>query len=118
MVYQNSLFSRSKWMEDKPKTFGVVMNKHLWKEDAACLDYDTNLFFDKYEDNPNIRHGIDNVCLACPVARTCFAVGISEKEYGIWGGVYLERGSVSREFNNHKTKARWAEIWENLTIEG
>lgn len=105
-------------MEDKPKTSGVIMNKHLWKEDAACLDYDTNLFFDKYEDNPNIRHGIDNVCLACPVARTCFAVGISEKEYGIWGGVYLEKGNVSREFNNHKTKPRWAEIWENLTIEG
>ena len=92
------------------------MNKHLWKESAACKNFDTNLFFDKYEETPDIRHGVDSVCLKCPVAATCFAVGISQKEYGIWGGIYLDKGKISREFNSHKTKSKWSEIWQTLTM--
>jgi hypothetical protein len=53
----------------------------------------------------------------CPVAKICFAVGVSSKEYGVWGGVYLDAGKISREFNRHKTKADWANTWQNLTIE-
>ena len=49
------------------------MKQHLWKDEGACFDMDTNLFFDKYEDDENIRPIIDNLCQACPVQRTCFA---------------------------------------------
>ena len=49
--------------------------------------------------------------------RQCFAAGVGNKEYGVWGGVYLEKGKVSREFNRHKTKADWAETWQNLTMD-
>ncbi len=35
----------------------------------------------------------------------------------VWGGVYLEDGKVSREFNNHKTKADWADTWQVLTMD-
>ncbi len=93
------------------------MKQHLWKDDAKCLDYDTNLFFDKYEDEETLRSAVDKICLSCPVLKTCFAVGISGKEWGVWGGVYMENGKISREFNKHKTKLDWSFTWRSLTME-
>ena len=63
------------------------MDKHGWKENGLCSPYDTNLFFDKYEENKNLRVAIDSLCSSCPVARQCFAVGVSQKEWGVWGGI-------------------------------
>lgn len=93
------------------------MQSHSWKDSAACKDYDWNLFFDTYEEDLNLRPAIDNLCSGCPVARQCFAVGVSQKEWGVWGGVYLEGGKISREFNRHRNKAKWAEIWKYLTMD-
>ena len=93
------------------------MNKHKWKDQALCLDYDTNIFFDKYEEEENIRPAVDKLCSECPVAKSCFAVGITGKEWGVWGGIYLENGIISKEFNSHKTKSNWAETWQFLTME-
>ena len=53
----------------------------------------------------------------CPVARQCFAVGVSQKEWGVWGGIYLENGKISREFNKHRTKQDWAAKWQELTTD-
>lgn len=93
------------------------MNRHEWKDEAACQGYDTNLFFDKYEDDPSLRKAVDKVCAECPVAKQCFAVGVSQKEWGVWGGIYLENGKISREFNRHRTKPEWAETWQYLTMD-
>ena len=93
------------------------MDKNAWKDSADCIDFDTNLFFEKYEDDPTLRPGVDSICGRCPVAKQCFAVGVSSKEWGIWGGVYLEGGDISREFNNHRSKSDWAETWSSLTME-
>jgi hypothetical protein len=49
--------------------------------------------------------------------KQCFAVGISQKEWGVWGGVYMENGKISREFNRHRTREQWGETWKNLTID-
>jgi len=95
----------------------VRMNSHEWKNDAACLGYDTNLFFDKYEEEELLRPAIEKVCAGCPVMRQCFAVGVSQKEWGVWGGVYLENGKISREFNRHRTKEQWGEQWKSLTTD-
>ena len=81
------------------------MNRYEWKDNAACLDYDTNVFFDKYEEDELLRPAVDLLCSQCPVRKECFSVGISGKEWGVWGGVYLENGEISKEFSNHKTKA-------------
>lgn len=86
-----------------------------WKKSAACKDYDVNLFFDKYEEQLELRPAMDKICRECPVANICFAVGISQKEWGLWGGVYMENGKISREFNRHKTKKIWSEVWKSLT---
>ena len=93
------------------------MKQHLWKDNAACLGLENNLFFDKYEDDVAVRPIVDSICASCPVRKTCFAVGVSSKEWGVWGGVYVEGGEISREFNNHKTKSHWADTWQSLTME-
>ncbi len=93
------------------------MKKFEWKDSAACLDYDTNIFFEKYEEDETLRPAIDKLCISCPVSKTCFAVGVSGKEWGVWGGIYLESGLISKEFNNHKDSSNWSEIWQALTME-
>lgn len=91
------------------------MRQHLWKDNAKCLDLETNIFFDKYEEDVGTRSIVDSLCQQCPVANVCFAVGVSEKEWGVWGGVYLEAGEISREYNIHKDKKDWAFTWQSLT---
>jgi hypothetical protein len=93
------------------------MDKHAWKDESKCKDYDVNFFFDKYEEDEALRPAIDNLCASCPVRRQCFAVGVSQKEWGIWGGIYIENGKISREFNKHRSKANWAETWQYLTMD-
>lgn len=93
------------------------MKKHLWKDQGSCLGLSTNFFFDKYEEDILTRNKVDMLCGLCPVAKKCFAVGISGKEWGVWGGVYLEDGEISREFNSHKTKKDWSDIWQSLTMD-
>jgi hypothetical protein len=95
----------------------VSLDRHEWKDSASCKDFDVDLFFDKYEEDPNLRPAIYNLCAGCPVARQCFAVGISQKGYGVWGGVYIENGKISREFNRHRSKKDWAETWKLLTMD-
>jgi hypothetical protein len=92
-----------------------MSRKDEWKDDAACLEWDVNIFFDKYEEDVELRPAVDEYCMDCPVARICFASGVTGKEYGVWGGVYLEKGKISKEFNNHKSKGDWANTWQTLT---
>ena len=87
------------------------MKQHIWKDNAACLGLDTNIFFDKYEEDELLRPAIDKLCSDCPVRKKCFSVGISGKEWGVWGGVFLENGEISKEFSAHKTKQDWGTTW-------
>ena len=59
----------------------------------------TNLSIPAGSNDRIFRLAIDNLCAGCPVSRTCFAVGISTKEWGVWGGIYLVDGEISKEFN-------------------
>jgi len=93
------------------------MKQHVWKDNALCLGLDTNIFFEKYEDDTDSRIMVDSLCATCPVARQCFAVGVSGKEWGVWGGVYIESGEISREFNKHKSKEDWSSTWKKLTMD-
>ena len=86
-----------------------------WQDSAKCIDWDINLFFDSYEEDLELRKDVDEFCSTCPVRRECFATGVSQKAVGIWGGVYLDNGKISREFNRHRTKEDWAQTWSELT---
>lgn len=89
-----------------------------WTKDALCLNMDTNLFFDTYENNDDVAVGVDIMCSRCPVRRRCFSYGVSNKETGVWGGVYFQNGLISSEFNRHKQDQDWADIWVSLTVDG
>jgi hypothetical protein len=71
---------------------------------------ETNLFYEKYEIDYNIAKNIDEACLSCPVIKMCYDYAIKNNEHGVWGGVYLNSGSVDKTKNTHKTK----EIWKKL----
>lgn len=78
---------------------------------------DTNLFFDQYEEKLNVKTYVDSMCSRCPVQRQCLAYAVSNQEWGVWGGVYFEGGKMSKEFNSHKTKEDWFNVWSGITME-
>jgi hypothetical protein len=88
-----------------------------FKDKAICKDMDFNLFFDRYEEDHNVAKKIDLLCVRCPVQRDCLAHGVSNAEWGVWGGVYLQDGKISKEFNTHKSKEDWFDIWSSATME-
>jgi len=90
---------------------------HRWKDEAECLNMDTNIFFDKYEENQSLASSVDKICQRCPVNKNCFAWGVSNKEWGVWGGIYLKDGKIDKEFNAHKDREDWFSVWESLTME-
>ena len=94
------------------------MKNQKWKTEGLCIDYDTDFFFDKYEEGSvDFKTNIDQFCLKCPVMKTCFANGVSGKEFGVWGGIYLEYGEPSKDFNSHKNKEDWSNHWKILTMD-
>jgi hypothetical protein len=93
------------------------MQDNSWKDKALCLGEDTNDFFDNYEEQPELRGLVDQICQQCPVRKLCFATAVSAKETGVWGGIYFEQGEISKEFNRHKTKEDWGNTWQSLTME-
>jgi len=90
---------------------------YKWSKKSKCLNLDTDFFFDKYEEDPVLAKGIDKLCSMCQVQRDCLATAISKQEWGVWGGVYLEGGKISKEFNKHKNNNDWFEIWSSVTME-
>jgi hypothetical protein len=88
-----------------------------WKNNAKCLGMDNNFFFDLYEEDKMLAASIDKLCQNCPANTECFAVGVSNKEWGVWGGVYLKDGTIDKEFNSHKSKQDWFDAWQSLTME-
>jgi hypothetical protein len=89
---------------------GVDEDDLDWYHLAACRGLDTNLFYDKYEADPNIAKSIDEACLTCPVSKMCYDFGVTNKEQGVWGGVYLNTGEVDKPRNIHKTQDVWKRI--------
>ncbi len=44
----------------------------------------------------------------------CYESGIEKDEHGIWGGVYLNAGSIDKARNLHKSQ----EVWKRLRSKG
>lgn len=108
-----------------------LMNLHeedvIWQDLAACKNVvhvyqDENgedklfdPFFDSYEDDqPSypVRRATDEMCMSCPVQKSCFDYGVKNRETGVWGGIYLSMGSIDRTRNEHKTDEVWKVIKE------
>ena len=93
------------------------MGRSLWKDKAPCLNSDTNVFFDKYEEDLQSRPIVDEFCQQCPFRKQCFADAVSGKETGVWAGIYFEEGQISKEFNDHKTAEDWGKTWNSLMMD-
>ena len=89
---------------------GVDLEDFDWYDLAVCRGMDTNLFYDKYEADPNIAKNIDEACLSCPVISMCYQAGVEKDEYGVWGGVYLTSGSIDKTKKLHKTPETWKRL--------
>lgn len=89
---------------------GVDEDDLDWYHLAVCRGMDTNLFYDKYESDVNIANSVDLACFACPVSRMCYQEGVEGDEHGVWGGIYLNAGSIDKTRNLHKTPELWKKI--------
>lgn len=94
-------------MSDIVSDLGLDETNLKWYQFAACNNMETNWFYDLYETDVQIARQADNVCLHCPVAKMCLAEGLAGREFGVWGGVYLNLGRPDKSANSHKTEDVW-----------
>ena len=97
-------------MSDILSDLGVDSESFDWYHLSICRGMDTTLFYDKYENDANIAKNIYEMCLSCPVAKMCYESGVENNEYGVWGGIYLNSGSIDKARNIHKTQDAWKKI--------
>ena len=84
--------------------------QNMWIDEALCAGTDTELYFDKYENDSNLAKDIDRMCISCPVIKDCFESGVQSESYGVWGGIFLNDGKLDNVRNSHKTQ----EVWERI----
>lgn len=89
---------------------GIDKEEFDWWHLAICRGMETNFFYDKYETDENTAKSIDEACLSCPVIKMCYESGKENNEYGVWGGAYLNAGSIDKSKNLHKT----TDVWKRL----
>lgn len=104
------LGSYQKLMSNILNDLGVDKDDFDWWHLAVCRGMETNLFYDKYEVDPNIAKSIDEACFSCPVIKMCYESGVENSEYGVWGGVYLTSGDIDMSKNLHKTSEAWKKL--------
>ncbi len=96
------------------KALGIDPEDLKWHHLAACAGMTTNSkfdwFYDLYEEDKIAAKQVDEICMGCPVIKQCYKEGITNKERGVWGGVYLNIGRVDKLNNSHKTKEVWARL--------
>ncbi len=59
-----------------------------WRDRAACLDADPDLFFPVGTTGPALRQVAEAkaICQACPVREPCLAWALGQGILGVWGG--------------------------------
>lgn len=95
----------------------IMESVHNWV--GLCSGWDTNDFFDNYEESvlgdQVLARQIDAVCESCPYNSRCLAFAVTHKEYGVWGGTYVEEGRISKLYNSHKSPEDWGRLWLAIT---
>jgi WhiB family redox-sensing transcriptional regulator len=74
------------------------MRLNDWREDAACLDRDPDLFFPEGTAGPALAQADQAklVCMSCPVRAKCLSFALRQGlDFGIWGGTNVaERRAI------------------------
>lgn len=77
-----------------------------WRDRAACLDEDAELFFPVGNTNPAFVQieEAKSVCRRCDVVQTCLRLAMeSDQDSGVWGGLSEEERRALKRRNalNH-----------------
>jgi WhiB family redox-sensing transcriptional regulator len=87
----------------------------MWRNEAACRDEKTDLFFPIGEVGPAARqiHDAKQICAVCPVREPCLQWALEVgADHGVWGGLSeAERKSWRRRQARTRTRrsfVRWA----------
>lgn len=83
----------------------------MWRDGAACVSEDPELFFPVGETGPALLQIEDakSVCYGCPVIDSCFTWAMQAGVEGIWGGTTAtERGQAKRRQLRQASKRRAA----------
>jgi WhiB family redox-sensing transcriptional regulator len=87
-----------------------------WRDDAACLDADPDLFFPIGTTGPELDQigQAKRICLACPVRKRCLARALElGGAAGIWGGTTEdERRALRKAAARQRNRARKATVHE------
>jgi WhiB family transcriptional regulator, redox-sensing transcriptional regulator len=85
-----------------------------WRDDAACLDVDPDLFFPVGTIALDQIDEAKRVCLACPVRKRCLAWALElGAASGIWGGTTEdERSALRTTAARYRHRARKTTIHE------
>lgn len=94
-----------------------------WQDLALCEgmnnkskdDPQFDPFYNNYETSDEVAKNVDEMCLRCPVMKECGLEGMSNGEYGVWGGVYWNgAGKPDLARNQHKTQEVWDRIAQRM----
>jgi|SRR5215217_251894 hypothetical protein len=103
--------------QDLLKSLGINPREFAWHDVAACKGYTLNDFFDEYEKGGATARAVDELCISCPVQKECYEKGVESGSSGVWGGLYLSNGQVSKTKNSHKNRETMERIAEILVGE-
>ncbi len=99
------------------KQLGINPAEFEWHNLAACKGYTLNDFFDEYEKGGPTAKAVDSLCMSCPVQKECYIKGVESGSSGVWGGLYLSNGQVSKTKNSHKDRETMEDIAKVLVGE-
>lgn len=77
-----------------------------WRDQAACLDEDPELFFPQPKDEDG-EQAAKAVCAGCQVTATCLAFALEKRaDWGVFGGLNGdERDKTRRNVRRRETRA-------------
>lgn len=83
------------------------MSRH-WRDEAACLGKDTEVFFPSGTTGRALEQAAEAkaVCVQCPVIQQCldWALATSQQD-GVWGGMSEEERRLLRRGRQRRRKA-------------
>lgn len=67
-----------------------------WMKDGLCSKNEMPIeyFFEEYLKSRTVYNLVNRTCKDCPVKKPCLKYGILTKSTGVWGGKWLQTGTI------------------------